>query len=149
MAEASDYLEGELITHLFRTNTFTKPSTIALALLTTAAIDSDSGVFTDGTGVEVPNSNGYARLTGASVDAGDANWAADDGSNGQTSNLKTLTFAEIITGAWGTISDMAIVDNGTHNAGNMWFRGAMGTPRVTAVGNTLEWAIGAITNTVD
>jgi hypothetical protein len=148
MTEASDYIEGELITHLFRTATFTKPTTIALALLTTGAIDSDTAIFTAGTGVEVTNANAYARLTGASVDAGDANWAADSGSDGITSNLKTLTFAEIITAAWGTVTDMAIVDNATHNTGEMWFYGAMTTSRVTAVGNTLEWAIGAITVTV-
>lgn len=149
MTEASDYLEGELITHLFRTSTFTKPTTIALALLTATAADSSTGQFTTSTGTEVTNANGYARLTGASVDAGDANWAADSGTDGLTSNLKTLTFAEIVTSAWGTVSDMAITDNATHDAGNMWFYGGMTTSRVTAVGNTLEWAIAALTVTVD
>lgn len=143
MAEASDFLENELIDHLFRTDTFTKPTVIALALLTTGAVDADTGVFTSGTGVEVTNANGYARLTGSSVDPLNANWAAPTTGDGKTSNLKVLTFAEITGSAWGTITDLAILDNATHNAGNMWFHGVMDNDRITAVGNTLEWAIAA------
>ena len=54
MAEMSDYLEDELVEHIFRTASFTKPTVLAIALLTTAADDDDTGQFSTSTGVASP-----------------------------------------------------------------------------------------------
>ena len=148
MSEMSDYMEGQLIAHLFRTSTFTKPTTIAIALLTTNAVDSDTGVFTGGTGVEVTNAGAYARLSGATLtNPLDANWTAPSAGDGQTDNAKTLTFTQA-TGNWGTVAAMALVDNATYNTGNMWFYTAVDTPKAISTGDTAEFAIGAITVTL-
>ena len=50
---SSDFVEGELAKHFFRTGNVAAVSVQAVALLTTLAADSDDGQFTTGTGVEV------------------------------------------------------------------------------------------------
>lgn len=87
MANFSNYLEDQIIQHIFRTGSFTKPTTLAIALLTSAATDSDDG----STITEVANANGYARQ---SLNPLDANWAATAGGNGQTSNSSAITFPQ-------------------------------------------------------
>ena len=143
MSEMSDYLEGQLIAHIFRTSSFSKPGVLAIALLTTGAADSDTGVFTTGTGVEVTNAGAYARVARNPLDA---NWTAPTGGDGQTDNAAAVTFTQA-TGDWGTVSDMAIVDNATWNTGNMLFYSAVDTGRAIATGDTAEFAAGAITVT--
>ena len=144
MSEMSDYLEDQLIAHIFRTNSFTKPSVLAIALLTTGAVDSDTGVFTAGTGVEVTNAGAYSRQARNPLDA---NWTATAGGDGQTDNAAAITFTQA-TGSWGTVTHMAIVDNATHNTGNMLFHSPVDTSRAITNGDTAEFAIGAITVTL-
>lgn len=43
MAALSDYLEEQLLNHVFRTDTMSKPSTIAIALTSGVPLDSDTG----------------------------------------------------------------------------------------------------------
>lgn len=144
MSEMSDYLESALIDHIFRTSSFTKPSVLAIALLTTNAVDADSGVFTTGTGVEVTNAGAYARVSRNPLDA---NWTATAGGDGQTDNAAAITFTQA-TGSWGTVNAFAIVDNATYNTGNMLFYSAVTTPRAIDNGDTAEFAAGAITVTL-
>lgn len=143
MSEMSDYLEGELVKHLFRTNTFTKPSTIAIALCTTTPVDGDTGVFTTGTGVEVATGSNYGRVAN---NAADGNWTDVSAGDGQTDNASAITFLSA-TGSWGSVNSCAIVDNTTHNAGNMWFYSTVDTTKAIDSGDTAEFAAGAITVT--
>ena len=53
MAAMSDYLEVELIKHIFRTGSMTKPTVLAVALCTAATSDSQTGA----TITEVTNAN--------------------------------------------------------------------------------------------
>ena len=55
MANMSDYLENKLLDFIFRTSSFSKPSTIAVALCTSAPDDTSTGA----TIAEVPNSGNY------------------------------------------------------------------------------------------
>jgi hypothetical protein len=144
MSEMSNYLEDELIKHLFRTGSFTKPTTIAIALLTTGAAEGDTGQFSTGTGVEVVTGSAYARQARNPLDA---NWTATDGGDGQTDNAAAITFPQA-TGSWGTVSDMAIVDSSTFDSGNMLFYSPVDTGRAIDNGDTAEFAIGAITVTL-
>lgn len=139
----SDYLEDNLIDHIFRTDSWSKPSVLGFALLTTAAVDSDSGTFSTGTGVEVTNANAYARQARNPLDA---NWVAATGGNGLTSNVAAITFPEA-TGSWGSVTSMAIVDSTTYDAGNMLFHSVVGTTRTIDNGDTAEFAASAITVT--
>jgi hypothetical protein len=139
----SNYLEEQLILHIFRTGSFTAPSVLAIALLTTGAVDGDTGQFTTGTGVEVTNAGAYARVERNPLDA---NWDAAVGGDGVTANTAAITFTQA-TGSWGTVSDMAIVDSSTYDSGNMLFYSNVDTSRAIDNGDTAEFAAGAITVT--
>lgn len=143
MSEMSDYLEDSLVDHIFRTSSWSKPSVLAMALLTTNAIDGDSGTFSTGTGVEVPDAGAYAR---EARNPADANWAAATGGGGQTSNVAEITFTTA-TASWGSVAAVAIVDDASFDSGNMLFYSEVGTPRTIDSGDTAEFAIGAITVT--
>jgi len=145
MSEMSDFLEDELIKHLFRTGSFTKPTVMAVALLTTAADDANTGIFTAATpGVEVTNAGAYARVDRAPLDA---NWTATSGGDGQTDNAAAITFTQA-TANWGTVAAMAFVSSITHNAGDVYFHSAVDTSRAIDNGDTAEFAIAAITITL-
>lgn len=147
MAEMSDYLEDELIKHLFRTGSFTKPTVMAVALLTDATVpdDNDTGVFSTSTGTEVSNSGtAYARIDRPPLDA---NWTATAGGDGQTDNAAAITFATA-TATFGTVAYTALVDSATYNTGNMLFWSAVGTSKAINTDDTAEFAAGAITVTL-
>jgi len=115
MAAASDYLENELIKHLFRTGSFTKPTALHFALFTAAPNDAGGG--TECTG------GSYARVDLA---PGDANWAATSGIDGITSNAAAITFPAP-TADWGQATHWAIFDAGS--GGNMLIHAVLTTPK--------------------
>lgn len=143
MAEMSDYLEDNLVEHIFRTTSWSKPSSLAIALLTTAADDDDTAVFSTSTGVEVTNAGAYARVVRAPLDA---NWAAAAAGNGQTNNIAAITFPQA-TASWGTVVAIGITDNGTFDTGNLLFHSTVGTSRTIDSGDTAELAAAALTVT--
>lgn len=140
MSAMSDYLEVELVKHLFRTGSMTKPTVLAVALCTAATSDSQTGA----TITEVTNSNNYSRTT---LNPLDANWAATNGANGITSNLSAITFPQA-SGSWGTITHIAICDSATHGAGNMLFHGALSVSKTVNNGDTFSFQIGDLVITL-
>lgn len=67
MAALSDYLESQLLNHLFRANTINKPGNISVALTTSVGKDSDTGatlpeVPADFDNGGVTTTTGYSRL---------------------------------------------------------------------------------------
>jgi hypothetical protein len=111
MSAKSDYLEVELIKHIFRTGSFAKPTILGVALFTSAPSDA-------GGGTEVTGGN-YSRVD---VPPLDANWDATSGTDGLTANTSVITFP-VPSANWGAISHFAIFDNTT--AGNMLYHGAL------------------------
>jgi hypothetical protein len=136
MSAMTDYLEGEIIKHIFRTGSFTKPSVLAVGLFTTAPGDSAAGTEVSG--------NGYTRV---SVNPADANWAAPAGGNGTTSNVSTITFPTPTGAGWGTITHFAIFD--AASAGNRLFHGALTLPKVINAADTVSFAAGQLQLTFD
>lgn len=141
MANMSNYLEGQLIGHLFRDLTFSKPSTLAIALCTASPNDASTG----GTITEVANSNNYSRVELA---PDDDNWAAISGNNGTTSNSSAITFPTA-SGSWGTVTSVAILDSATHGAGNVLFYGDLTVSKSITSGDTFSFSIGALTIQID
>lgn len=135
MASMSDYLEGQIRAHIFRTASFTKPTHLAVALFTAAP--SDSGGGTEVTG------GSYARVD---VPPLDANWTAASATNGETDNAAVITFPTA-TADWGTVTHVGIYDATT--AGNLLFWGALTASKVVSSGDTFSFAIGALTVTFD
>ena len=114
MAAISDYLEVNLIKHIFRTGSYTKPTTLAIALFT--ADPAETGVAGEVSG------GSYARVE---VAPADANWAATSGSDGHTSNVGDITFPGP-TADWGYVTHLAIFDDA--GAGNMLFHATLSSP---------------------
>ncbi len=136
MGAFSDYLEGQLIAHLFRTASFTKPTHLYVALYTAAPGETGGGTEVTG--------GSYAR---AQLDPLDANWAAPVSGNGQTSNVGALAFPAP-TANWGTIVATAILDAVT--AGNFLFYGNLTTSKTVNNGDPApQYAANALVITLD
>lgn len=133
MANLSDFLENNLINHLFRTASYSKPAGLHIALFTAAPNDAGGGTEVTG--------GSYARVARA---PGDANWAATSGTNGQTSNVAAINFGTA-TANWGTITHIGIFDAST--GGNLLFWGALGTSRTINNGDSFEIPAGQLTVT--
>ncbi len=93
---ASDYLESQVLGHLFGASTWTKPTALWLAALT--ATPEDTGGL-----VEVGAAE-YARLQS---DPSDSNWLLQ--ADGSRINAAALSFAEPTTD-WGTVTAIALYD---------------------------------------
>lgn len=136
MSAMSDYLENEFVKHIFRTGSFSKPSTLYISLHTTATTDAGGGTEVSG--------NGYSR---ASVTVGDSNWDATSGTDGKTANTNTITFPAPSGGNWGTITHFAVWDAST--SGNMLLHGALQASKTINDGDPApKFNAGAFTTTI-
>ncbi len=132
MANASDYLEGQIRAHIFRTASFTKPTVLAVALYTVTPTD------VAGSGTEVTG-GAYARV---SVNPLDANWTAASATDGLTDNAAAITFPAP-SANWGTVVAFAIHDAAT--AGNMLVWGPITPSKTINNGDPAPaFAIGAL-----
>lgn len=121
MSDLSDYLENELIKHIFRTGSFTKPTVLAVALFTSDPTDADGGTEVSG--------GAYARVNRPPLDA---NWSATDGTSGQTQNAASITYAAP-TADWGSVTHIGIYDALT--GGNLLWSNALTTARTISNGD--------------
>lgn len=134
MSAMSDYLEGQLRAHIFRTATFTKPTTLAIALFTAAPSDAGGGTEVSG--------GGYARVA---LNPADANWTAASGTDGVTTNASSINFGSA-SANWGTVTHFGIFDATT--AGNLLFWGALTTSRTVNSGDgPVSFAAGSLSVT--
>ena len=116
MSNMSDYLEGQLRAHIFRTATYTKPTVLWVSLFTVTPSDSGGGTeVTGGT---------YGRVN---VPPLDANWTAVSAMDGNTDNTSVITFPTP-SANWGTVVAFGIHDAST--AGNLLIWGPI-TPNKT------------------
>lgn len=119
MSAMTDYLEGELIKHIFRTGTFTKPTDLTVHLYTAAPTDAGGGTEVSG--------GSYAAVSRAPADA---NWAAPSGGNGVTSNVAEIAFPAP-TANWGQVVAWAIKDQ----SANMLLHYTLAVPKTVNNGD--------------
>lgn len=136
MGSFSDYLENKLLDHIVGKTSFTIP-TVYIALCTADPTDAGTGASMN----EVPNTNSYARKSTAGGD-----W--DVAAAGAIANAVAIEFAQA-SGSWGTITHFALVDSGTHGAGNMLAHGNLTASKVVTDGDTVIFAIGDLDITLD
>jgi len=137
----SDYLENKLIDHIFRATAYTAPTTIYVGLLTAAPNDAGGGTEVSG--------NNYSR---ASLAASVSNWkstngttsGASSGTGGSTSNASAITFATP-SASWGTVTHFGLYD--AASGGNLLLYGSLTTSKTINNGDTVSFAIDAITVT--
>lgn len=123
--DLTNYGEGVIGQHLFRSGTWTKPTTLYVALLT-AVTDAEAGTMTE------VNTAGtaYARV---SVPCADANWTAPVGGSRQFSNANAITFPTP-TASWGTVTHFALFDAAA--SGNPLIVAPLTASRAIANGDT-------------
>lgn len=135
MSKMSNYLENELIKHVFRTGSFTKPSALYISLHTADPTDAAGGAEVSG--------GSYARVAHG---PSDATWDATSGTDGHTENTGTVTFPTPTAG-WGTVTHFGIWD--AASGGNLLIHGALTQSKVINIGDTVSFADGALDVTFD
>jgi hypothetical protein len=131
MSQMSDYLEGQIRAHVFRTATFTKPTVIAISLHT-----ADPGE----TGASEVSGGAYARVTRNPLDA---NWTAASATDGLTDNAAAVTFPAPVGANWGVITHFGVWD--AASAGNYLTRGPVTPNKTVNDGDAApSFAIGAL-----
>lgn len=133
MGSFSDYLENELLDHVFKTGAYTQPTNLYVALLKSTPDDADTGTTLPG---EL-SGGGYVRKKCNTWDVAAA---------GATENTQTVTFAQA-TADLGTVTHFAICDKTT--LGNVIGWGALSASRVISSGDTASFATGDLDVTLD
>ena len=132
----SNYLELKILDHIMGVGSYSAPTTY-IALCTADPTDAGTGASMN----EVANSGAYARkATSGLFDTAAA--------SGSISNDAAIEFTEA-TGSWGTVTHVAIVDSGTHGAGNLLASGALDASKAISSGDTMRFAIGELTISLD
>lgn len=129
MSAMSDYLENQLIDHIFRGATFAKPASLFFALFTAAPSDAGGGTEVSG--------GSYARV---SVSPSNANFngthgsttGASSGTGGNTTNANAITFPTP-TANWGNVTHFGVFD--ASSGGNLLFQGALSVAKTVNNGD--------------
>jgi len=132
MGSISNYLELELLDHVFKVGAYTAATNIAVSLHTADPTDA-------GTGAECANANNYARVV-CNV------WNAAGGTR-VTANTSAITFPQA-SGSWGTVTHWALWDSATYGAGNCLAHGSFTASKVIVSGNIPTIAAGDLDITV-
>jgi len=136
----SSYFEAQILNWLKGTSIAASPATLYAALYTANPTDANAS------GTEV-SGNAYARIGITSA----TGWSAitDNGAgNGSViSNSGIITFPTPTPAGWGTVTGFALYDALT--VGNELFWAALTASKVINAGDTVSFAIGALTITVD
>jgi hypothetical protein len=137
MADMTNYLEEEILNHLFRGETiFGTASTMFIALH-----DGDPGEA--GTANELSTDTGaYARAT---VNTHSTNTIWSDptaGTQGETDNTSDITFPTA-TAAWGTVSHVSVWNTASAgNTSNVFLKGSLTADKSVASGDTFKFTSG-------
>lgn len=127
MSSFSDYLENELLDHVFANAAYTSPTTVYLGLYTVAPTDAGGGTEVTGAG--------YARQA----------CAFDVAASGATANSAAESFTAS-GGNFGNVVAIGIFD--AVSAGNLLAWDGITSATVND-GDTINFAIGAIDITLD
>lgn len=129
----SDFLELELLDHVFGNAAYSAPATLYVALYT--ATPSDSGGGTEVSG------NAYARVA---VTNNATNFPAASG--GSKANGTAITFPQATPSGWGVVTQFGIFDAST--SGNLLAWGDLTASKTVDALDTVSFAIGALTITL-
>lgn len=140
----SDYLENEMIDHLYRARAFTAPTNHYFALFTAAPGETGGGTeVTGGSYARVTVAAGFANFEGTGGETTDVD---SSGTDGQTENRNAITFPAP-SANWGQATHVAEFD--ASSGGNMLVYGSLTTPKTINNGDPApSFAAGAYTFTL-
>ena len=124
----SNFLELEVLDHVFRNSAYTAPSTIHVALFTVAPSDTGGGTEVSG--------NGYARQS----------MAFSAASSGSISNSGSVEFPTA-TGDQGTIVAMGLFD--ASSGGNLLAFGSLTSNKTVSNGDVFRFNASSVTISLD
>lgn len=137
MSQMSDYLEASLLNHIFRTATFSKPTTLYLALINGTPVDLDTGTTIQS---KEPTGGSYVRKPLSVVDA---QWSVP-GVGGVISNTSGTSWTAT-GGSLGVVSGLCYCD--ASGGGNMVLFGLLTTPRDVLTGESITFPSGNLSIT--
>jgi len=140
----SDYLENKLLDHVFRAQAYTAPTTIYVALFTSACSDSAAGTEVSGGSYARPGL--AASLVNWAGTQATASTTASSGTSGTTSNNAVITFATPSAG-WGTVTHIGLMDAVT--SGNMLVCTALSIGKTINTGDTVSFPAASLTIQID
>jgi hypothetical protein len=126
MAGFSDYLENKVVGHVFGGSAYTAPSTLYVALYTSAPSDTGGGTEVSG--------GAYARQT-----------AAFTVTNDTASNTSAIEYPTA-TADYGTVVAVGVFD--ASSSGNLLAYGNLTTSKTVSTGDVFRFNAGAIDITV-
>ena len=130
--DMADYLEGEIVDHIFRNTTiFASPTGVFVALYT-----ADPGETGSDASEVSETGTAYAR---ESVLA--AGWSGAAGSSA-TDNGADVDFGTATGAGFGLLSHVAITDSTTRATGNHYLNGALSGTKQVDAGDSFKFAIG-------
>jgi hypothetical protein len=124
----SNFLELEILDHVFRNSAYTAPSTIHVALFTSAPNDAGGGTEVSG--------NGYARQS----------MAFSAASSGSIANSGSVEFPTA-TGDQGTIVAMGLFD--ASSSGNLLAYGSLTANKTVSSGDVFRFNASSVTISLD
>lgn len=128
MTAKTDFLEDRVLDRVLKNNaqfTYTFPATVFAGLFTADPGEAGSQA---------------AEVSGGSYARQSITWGTI--SAGSVANSSAVTFP-VATAPWGTITHVGILD--LVSAGNMLYKGALGTSKTVGTGDQVSFAIGALT----
>jgi hypothetical protein len=134
MGSFGDFLENELLDHVFGNAAYSAPANLFFGLSTTDPLD-------DGSGITEPGGGSYARKSMAN---NATNFPA--AVSGAKSNGTAITFVTA-TASWGVIGWVIIMD--LASGGNMLAHAALDSSKTVDNGDTVEFAVGDLDITLD
>tara|TARA_R110000796_G_scaffold111072_1_gene222607 strand:- start:352 stop:732 length:381 start_codon:yes stop_codon:yes gene_type:complete len=123
----SNYLETEILDHVFGGAAYTAPSTLYVALYTATPNDAGGGTELSG--------SGYTRKSAAFTTSG-----------ATTSNSGAVEY-DTATGSWGTITHIGVFDAAT--SGNLMAYGALSASKAVDTGDVFRIPTGDLDITLN
>lgn len=147
----SNYLENKIIDYVFRSQSWTQPSTLCVGLATSAPTDASTGA----TVAEASYTN-YARaaynasFSGWKGTGGEVTNTGSTGTSGTTSNASVITIGTAAGSGPTTVTHFFIADSCTAGAGNILFWAALTTSKTINNGDPAPtFAVDALTVQID
>lgn len=150
-ASMSNYAENKVADYIFRSQAWTQPTTLCVALATAAPTDASTGATITEAGY-----TGYAR---GQLNASYSNWKGTNdevtntgsaGTDGTVSNASAITIGSAASSGPTTVTHFAIVDSCTIGAGNVLFWAALTASKTINNGDPApSFAIDALTVQID